>query len=628
MTDLNKTPLATTLALSLALSFCVGTSVFAMQDNSTKPQDIKPAPYMPKGAIKLPNKPEATKQKLKIGETSLDGGAVTLDPIGAIIEGQDLDLLVNSLGEPDPSGVAATETDPQFAARLWGDNSRGDIIALLSRFETALGSYAVNKRAQAVLRAPVSLERPENDEGVSDLMQARLAAMKRMNDNEGYIALLSNLAADVNWQGLALHQTTAALAAGRTADACMTASNYDAMSDVDFWLKLKAFCSAVDGNRTAVDFNLAVLEETTEISATYYQLIDAILIEAEQSPNRAPDNFDNAPIVYDLPLSLLEVTMARVTGSKIESILFNNADPLAVPALLSQAGLSERATTLLVESALTNGWGDAKNLQQYLPKPEPEMDMEEVAVDPGDVDGTEIDTANVDNIVDTALSQTVDDSPVPASGEDFSEALVADGALTDITVEQPAVIIEEGPAPLNVIREAMRRGDNEVALATFRSARAMPVGQKPSADLALIETWPLMQVFESPTNSNTLSLTALTLWWQTKVDDEARFDKALTLFSTLEGLGYIVPDDAWIWLEDGPVTTGRRAISGAHWRRFLIAARSEAKAELYAALMPLFASSDPLDPTLAGSVLATLVANDETELAKDIGLEILVQAGL
>lgn len=615
MTDLIKTSLASVLAVGLALSFSVSTSAYTLQD-SDKPQDIKPAPYMPKGTIKLPTKPDPTKQKTTSDEAALDGSALTLDPIGALIEGQDLEFLEDALGEADPAGIAAVETDPAFAAGLWGDNSREDIIALLSRFKAAFGSVAINKRVQAVLRAPISLERPEGDEGVSALMQARLAAIKRMNDNEGYVALLASLAADVNWQGLALHETTAALASGRTADACMTAANHDTTSEVDFWLKLKAFCSAVDGNRSAVDFNLAVLEETTEISTTYYQLIDAILVEAEQSPDRAPDNFDNAPIIYDLPLSLLEVTMARVTGSKIQTLSFVDADPLAVPALLSQAGLSEDATAMLIESAITNGWGDAKSLQQYMPKPA----IEDIT----DVDVTQDDVAPIENSADQAQPDTLGAD----SGEGVDGAVERDGAVTDTASAQPAVIIDNGPAPLDVIRGALARGDIETALATFRSARAMPAGQTLSADTALIETWPLMQIFEKPAMSNALSQAALSKWWDAKALDEARFDKALTLFSTLEGLGFIVPDEAWIWLEDGPATTGYRAVSAAHWRRFLIAAQSDAKVELFAALMPLFASSDPIDPTLAGSVLATLVASGEIDLAKDIGLEILVQAGL
>ena len=645
MTVSNKNICISRLLFSALLSVSVPFSVCAAAQDMDKaiptqgkPTKITPTPYMPKGAIKTPKKPTSKKEDMRDQEDPFS--LLNLLKDNKTEMPQDENFVAIPMEEPDPAGVALYAPNSDFSAQVWGELDREAILARLQQINTIRGSQAIRAKILESLSTQIPLIRTENDSETSALMKARLDALLTNNDYEGFMALLGKLSADVNWENIAQYQTQRALALGKTEEACLNATTQKETVN-DFWLKLNAFCEAVKGNRMAVNFHLSVLEESLDVPQAFYKLIDSVLYEAETTPDKALDTTEFGPTLENVPVRALEAAMARITGAKINSISMENAEPFAIPFLLSQPGLSDDAGIMLVGESLKRGWLDQKTLETFVLKtniadktPDPQNTQE------GDTPAEDLVLPNQNFEYDLRQIKTM-------LAEDATSAQRIE-ALN--TARMRAKTLGYGQAfysfYLNFLENTLPHNDVMDHIATFgftaleiqnyplanrwfTTARSLPVGQYPEADNALIMLWPYIKVLVDPAPSNkNLSLEPLMQWWQMMAEDEQKYTKGLAIFAALEGVGYRIPNAAWQWLEDGPVITKNKAISTAHWRKFLMAAESPAKIDLYLALATIFETDEPIDPSILGSILATLIEVGEEPLARTIALESVIKVGL
>ena len=333
-----------------------------------KPKSILPQPFVPKGSVKVPQAPE----------TVQDGDLVAVnaeqqDPLQTELpvtqNVQDTSFPADEFSEAslalfDPSGMDASGgVGNGFSASFWEGYDRETYRARLKEFENAAGSPALVSIANKLVLSAVPVDPVEDEAAIVDFISARLDLLQKLGNAEGYSALLAALPAGRDWTALARHFTNAYLVKGNITDACALASVQRETDNDAYWLRMTAFCKAIEGNRTAVDFELGILEEVFQVQPTFYQLIDKILVEAElQGSGGVSAKVDlSAPLQIDL----LEASMARLAGVGVPELALENVNPLAVAAILSNPNVEGTAKADLMGLAVREGWATGAVYAQF-----------------------------------------------------------------------------------------------------------------------------------------------------------------------------------------------------------------------------------------------------------------------
>ena len=645
MIVLNNNPLKRGVLAALALVLMASAPALAysfssFQDTSTnevqgpsvgKPANITPGPYLPKGTIKLPARPE--NQDVNLLD---DGRMPTISGEGELDTPIKRDAIIeDSLIKLDPSAMAATSEDSDAPAIFWGAYNRNAIQDFINGLHPTSPLPSIHNLAENfVLRSQI-LPVPTGDESISEFVAARLSALRRFGNGPAYVSLINRLPKDRDWSELARFMAEAALVSGKLMQACTIAAEQRHEKSDPYWLKINALCYALDGNRSGVDFQIGILEETTTVSPVFYKLIDQLLIEAEQnsaSNDNEPHTSMSAIDIYEpFPVVILEAVMARLTGATISNLSPENADPLAIPILISQPGLNRQARIELVALGVKQNWLELDLLKEFVETLDISADEEALAYRLYDTDSH--------FLIDLALARQMANRDNPLDDRMQAFKLAADRAarnnttagLAELHLSLIADIVPSGkmlPYAAAIGRLSLLTGNYDLASRWFSLARSLPQGSDSASDRSLLSLWPLMVVAGHDNDIPKVTETSLWIWWSALGDDESRFDKANRLFSVLEGLSYTVPEKAWGWLEAGPSAVSGKAIAPAHWRRFLIAAAQGQQTNFQLSLLPLFENDEAVEPALLGSVIGSLNVRGERKLARSLALESLLHAGL
>lgn len=626
----------------------------------TAPKSILPQPFLPAGTIVVPPAPaveepletnvDALPDTVFQGEQVISGENVTdLDetivagPVseeitqGQISEaeqeeplvelnGQDGMLEVSTLEELDPSGISLLPSDDAFPADMWVTYSRAAIAERLSDFHYPGTSPALKRLANKLALSGVTVEDPANKEDVTSFIEARLDLLEALGNAKSYADLLLALPASHDWSPLARHFANAYLIDGKITDTCELANMQRAQDSDPYWLKLIAFCDAVNGNRAGVDFQLGVLEEITIVEPSFYMLIDQILIEAEQPTGAvlpAPVTLPNA-----IRIDVLEATMARLARVKIEQLATEGVNPLAVDMMIGLPGVLPEAKTDLIGLAVRRGWISGDMFALYARTVEASEEAVTTAENMAGNDSS--------FLVDATFAKAAADSTTVGQKAEALARIWSRFEAQNYRVLGArglyALMGSEKPAPTAtaavMARSAIAAGNTDLANQWFLALRSQNAGTDDAIDAQLIDLLPLMAL---ETGSDVaLDAGLLKLWWQAQAENEKRYEQANLLFSILEALGKDIDDEAWLWLETGPVTLAGNAPAPAQWRRFLLAARSNDKPALLASLFRLFSDGGPalVSSSLAGSIVGTLMSQGFDEEARAIAIEMLIGQGL
>ena len=284
---------------------------------SGPPRSILPGPYVPPGSI-TPATPDA-------GEPSIAPSA----PVAGVPEGTD-GVAVGALDALDPSAVGVLE--PQTGGLpydLWDGTQRADVVRLLPRLPVATPSPAMNALARRLLLSAARMPEGDGGAGSADLLVARIERLHASGDLEGLTALMERVPPAVDDPGLRRFGADAALVAGRYDDACATARQAVAEEGAAYWVKLIAFCRALDGDRAGTDFQVRLLEETEDLPLVFYSLIDRVLLASEQTAAEERDR----PITEPMAADPLLFAMARLLDAEIQAAELADTPPLLLSAL-------------------------------------------------------------------------------------------------------------------------------------------------------------------------------------------------------------------------------------------------------------------------------------------------------
>ncbi|MCJ9430487.1 hypothetical protein [Kordiimonas marina] len=624
------------------------------------PKSILPKPFVAPGSVKVPPAPAsaATPDMAAAGQAQTadqQAGQQTGQPPvqdQAVAPAQaetetgtpisDEPLVEGSLSTLDPSGVSvlsgtvADGTQPVAAATVvgypatfWQGYSRSQVETALKAVVKAAASPESRQIADRLVRSPMALPAPQNDADITSFIATRLDLLEQLGDVDGYVALIDALPKGRDWTALARHITNADLLEGRLPDACSRAEAVRATDSNPYWVRMAAFCHAANGDRTGVDFQLGILEEVTKVPKSFYQLMDRILVEAEQPKGTVlpPASALGEPLRVDL----LEMAMARLAKVKVAALSLEDVNPLAVHGTLALPGVDQGAKADLMSLALQKGWVGGQAFADFARAFQPtDADRAELT---GETEGDQFITDVV--LAHTAATAANAPDRVAALKKAWDRAVRVERVLAEapglyrLTADMIASP-DDGAAAPALARAAMLDRANPEKGGWFRLMRATPQDAEGQLGDALINTWPLMLVATGDSSLPPITLDRLHSWWLAQGNEPTRFGRASLMFTILDALGYTVPDTAWSWLEAGDVHTEHTAPSAAIWRRLLVAGAEGNKPQVLETALKLISDGGPsaVSPALAGSLIATLRSAGFEKEARALATEMLVAWGL
>lgn len=376
-----------------------------------KPLSVLPRPFVPVGSLKIPAPKQTVSQQQNNSDDPNQQSDLPSDlnelqnpdkkegeELNPYMEVLDLDkqqdqqppltdrtqqdslMIEDQLKNLDPVGVGLLpESAENIPPAFWSGLSREDIIEMLKVYNKNGGSLTLQDVSSMMVRSPFHLTVEPAVTAIAAnqnfFLSERLSLLEADGDVEAMARLLSNLPADKDWSAFDGFLTRVALAQDQRAEACRLAKTKLATARDPYWLRLFTFCSAVNGNRSDVDFQVSILDEMGALDPSFFELIDHILIEAETGAQVAFVPEISRPI----NVTLLDATMVTITRATVSGLDITRIDPLAVPMVLAAPGVTDQAKITLIEAALSLGYITPEELINFLVRFTPDTEQTEVA---------------------------------------------------------------------------------------------------------------------------------------------------------------------------------------------------------------------------------------------------------
>lgn len=645
-----------------------------------KPLSILPKPFIKKDSVKIPVKtPEKTEQTkaeqnqdTKADQDPLQQPQDEGQPLGDNQSGPDLQS--GALTALDPSGLALLPIGAETAPKdFWQGYDRAEIIKNLRFFNQHSQSESLNAVGQMMVKSAIDLPAPTaamNDASgyasntdVLTFIKARLDIMASKGDLAGLKMMLSRLPGGQDWSAFDKTRSRVALAQDKRSEACALAGTKVSQASASrdpYWLRLLTFCSAIDGNRDSVDFQVSLLDEMGALSPAFYKLVDHILIEAETGSQAS----FTPQIDQPAKVALLEATMITVARAQADQLDTSTVDPMAVPVMLAAPGVSQTAKIELLQKAMPTGALKSTVAADALINLLLRLDVDaatsaaadqiiakELAVlapkapKAAEIEAQESGDQQVAIISPFTARLILAKRGLPDTGAALSAAniqaldnlwqlAVADGTLNQwldyftATVGSVAPALENADVAAMAMRTHYLRGAADQAQAWFILLRLQQVGKNPALDQVLINAYPLALAAQPKAGS--FDDHAASLWWDNiKTQPQAYYHGSLVA-SLLEASGATVSEDLWTKLAKGPASLERKAIAPALWRQMLQQARSGDRRALLSGGVQLVNSVglNAMPATLAGSVTGHLKDAGYDQLAARVSTEMMILSGL
>jgi thioredoxin-like negative regulator of GroEL len=534
------------------------------------------------------------------------------------------------LGAFDPSSLSILDKKEGLETTFWNGYDREAFIARLLSFKDIAGSPAMDAIVRQIVLSSSDIPATDSELDIDNTIKAQLSILSAKGKANDYQTLIENLPKDRDWSTLAKEIAQAHLLASRLSHACEIAETQRKADNSPYWLRLSAFCEAAHGNRSAVDFQLGILEEATFVEPTFYRLIDHILIEAEEnSAGSLRETSQLETLEGALELNILEAAMARLARVQINEFKLENVNPMAVGMMLSIPSISQDAKATLIQIAIQQDWLTATELGQFYSALNPSDDDKTAAISLATVDDTsEKVDATLTNLVATDTDETIRLNALESAWLRAAQAQTTSTSgpvfaklTTDISPSSSL-----GNKAALFVRINLLEGNLERSLQWLRTLRAQSTNNDPTIDIALQNMWPLMVTIMG----NKPKPEQFNIWWNTQTERSDRFERASLLLSTMEAQGIFVPAEMWGVLEKGPATLNGEVPSPAIWRAFLLAVQKNDKplALLYAFRLLSPKQNGVLSPSLIGSILGNLREMGFEQETKMLATEILIAQGL
>lgn len=279
---------------------------------------------------------------------------------------------VESLGQVEPFRVGARSGIAyNMPMNQWRGTSANTAISLISDLPQAGQSPLLNRLATSVLMSPSTPPKNQSGEAADGtaLASLRLASLYRLGELNAVIDLAERSPNGLSDPENAAIATRAFLALGEHNNACETAIRLQTGREAVFWLKVRAFCLAREGQTAAAELTAALALEADPEDPAFLLALSRML-DKDTDPVQPNNALELAMADFaGAPINLAEAPMA------LQNALFGKAEKEALGAARrkASAGLLDNAalaraymawpTQSIIENELANAEDELIDLQ-------------------------------------------------------------------------------------------------------------------------------------------------------------------------------------------------------------------------------------------------------------------------
>ncbi len=544
------------------------------------------------------------------------------------------DVTVIDLNQLDPADIGILdEGNGGLSAGLWRGSDRRSIIALLSAVPDSVRSPSLRSLVRKVLLtravAPREMGTQPSDDDSYGFLRARLERLLKNGYLSDLTPMVDQIPPRVSDPGLTRLRVDALLLSNRFTDACQDARRINQQDDSPYWLKVVAYCRALDGDLDGASFAADVLREMGVEDPLFFELMQRLALYDESERQGLPLV---AQVREPTPLKL---SMLRAANATVPLDALVAASPLTLNAVattsnippvqrLEAAHLAANIGALAPEALAEIYGGAAFSDEEY------ENALVLVEADLGArgealaFQSARRSRSRSDRLAYLAAAMDQAES----SGTYLLQAALNAGVLA---------AMKPGASDLAFVRHAVRTllvaGRIERANSWYETlrVRAESGGGDLDATSVLLDLWPLMQL-TGLNESIPWSENILALWWQARlVETRAeRARKAQLLFSALEAFEKTVPNEQWAELYLGAVSQPNDMPATTYWRSMMAAAQDSRIGEtvLLAAIVVGEQSTGEVNAVVLANVLTALRQVGFEQEAYALALEAAVGAGI
>ncbi len=420
------------------------------------------------------------------------------------------------------------------------------------------------------------------------------------------------------------------LMAGDISSACGLArqameQDQNADPDAHYWLKLLAYCQAMDGNAEAATLTIDLLIEQGDQDFIFYDLINKLSrdeMDAEADESYSPGLGQLNPMIYSL-LSVLE--------KPIDAQIFADAPALVLYALSGNANVHKEDRLMAAAQSYSNATFPVNRiipLYNNISFSASEYDnaiaiarADETVI--GDVLLYQSAAKQIDDGQKAEILKAIWERAAPL--RDMPRAAFLN-ARTVRSLEPKEELLFHAH---HITRALMLAGNDRKAREWYAFVRTAAFNGHVDATRALVDIWPMMIVSDQ-NDDIPWSKGILDLWWngQMVLSPELRKEKASLFYSVVEALGITVPEAMWQELIGPLAQENSHPIPVAIWRNLIKAVAEKRQGEtILLCLLAAEGGASNLDPTGASAVIRALRSVGLDQEAHDLALEILANNG-
>ncbi|WP_339861455.1 hypothetical protein [Paremcibacter congregatus] len=611
-----------------------------------KPRSIlfpsgEPGPYIPAETTDL------SKTPVEQGDSNQDAGQGNSSD-EPIIETMELNAV-----EPAAMGLIGP-VEGGFTVNLWQGSERKWIEKWLGQWHVPTKSPVLAQLTERLLLSAAAvpgntvvqtLERGVAQEDMSQEQPGGTAfpAAEKPQDNQNFLALriekisetgqLENLVSFLNMlppeSYAGSHKISdLMLMSGNVATACSIARQHMEEMPVDpYWLKLLAYCQAMEGRGDSAGLTIELLMEQGNTDFVFFDLINKLSFKQDEEGIAQDRSLSSGlsqldPLTYSL-LSVLE--------QPIDTKLFAEASPVVLYALASNVNVPKEERFLAAAESYRRGTYPVDKLTAHYNSLRFSAEEYENAISIARGD----DSALGDALLYQAAAKQINDQYKAEMLREIWNRAVQSQDMARVARLNARTVNSLAPSDAllqhahHISRGLLLAGNDAKAQAWFDFVRTEAYNGNSDATRALMDIWPML-ILSGEKDGIPWSREILDLWWngQMVLSPDQRAEKAGLFYSIAEALGFNVPEELWQELT-GPLTMQAKPLPVALWRRLIAAAAEKRTGEVVLLGLMAAGENDPwhLDPTGVSALIRALRSVGLEKEARQLGLEIMANNG-
>lgn len=531
-----------------------------------------------------------------------------------------------------------SEENGGFPMTLWQGSTRERVMQLFSVLSIPTKSPILASLTRKLLLSVATVpgqpglsseefnDDAPNDEELSRFLSLRIQKIGEMGDLQALVSFLNLLPQD-SFAG-SREISDLMLMAGDVASACLLARQaMDEDQSDDYWLKLLAYCQAMEGNDQGAALTVELLMEQGNTDFIFYDLINKVSMMAEDEATK--QSFSSGlgrpdPLIYSL-LSVLE--------QPIDARMFADAPALILYALSANANVSKEDRLMAAAQSYLAATFPVDKIRPLFSAVSFSEEEYENAIAIAKTDETVMGDVL---LYQSAAKQIDDQQKAEILKVIWERAIIAKDLPRAAKLNVRTVRSLEPVENLlfharHITRALMLAGDHKNAWRWYSFVRTAAYTGHADATRALLDIWPMM-VISGQSGDVRWSKEILDLWWngQMVLSPEKRKEKASLFYAIAEALGFTVPESMWQELTGSFKQQNSHPIPIAIWRDLIRSAGEKKFGETL--LLCLLASNgeggaSSLDPTGASAMIRALRSVGLNEEAHALALEILANNG-